>query len=997
LHRRSAYRAVRLMIPILIIFTSFSAFSGKIVPSESLFVTALTSENGLRQSMVSQVCQDERGLVWMVTGDGLHYFDGQEFKAFRVPYTHVYNQTDNVMRYLEAVSPGNFLLTSTSSLLQFNTSTSQFTIIYRKNGIYPIILNAFIDSKPIVWIHGMNFCLVDKGRLIPLKISNAAGNRLPGQFVPTDAARAGEDEIIITGDSGIIALNLSDRIADTHFRAAWVPVNDCRNIAKTRLGKTLVLAGTKIYTWQRGGKLTLYADTRIEGLKSFYIDSRDNVWLINQGGNKIYRMAGGTIKEIQLYTQNGTNTELLAPSIISIYEDSEHNLWFGTDGSGVLVYSPGLVQFQKSNIGFIRCMAVYNHSIWAGTFNNGLWQLSFDLDKATRINPSHFGNDIYFLDLAADNLGRLWIVTRNGVEVISKNAERVWQYPLTCLNAKFINQGKDTLLLVYDNHLLRFRTSRVPECYSSDLFLPARAFVQWEGHYWIGSADGLMRYETKSGLTNPTNYYTRSNRISAVPVYGLLLHQGLLWAATGNGLRSYLPGGKLSPNPAGNGLMNDDVVYSVLPDKLGRLWFTGNSGLGCYLPAEKRVIRFTAKNNLQSLEFNYNAACSNGDDQLYFGGIQGINRIDPRAFTPGKKVPSVRLISLFVSDTAFTPGIPPANPVFNLSRLAPHISGKVFSTNYLNAGSFLFSYLLQGYQADWSKPGNDPSFTYRNLPPGKYRLYVKCADMYLNWSQPRLLLSFTITPPFYATWWFMAVIALCLVLITILVVKKIQRIRYQSRIREMERQYAIEKERSRISKDMHDEVGASLTRISILSELAKKQREPEKAQQLIDQISEISGGVVDEMSEIIWAMNPRNDTLDSFTSYIRQHASSYLESAEIEGVFSFPGEIPALHMSSELRRNLFLTVKEAFHNIVKHSGAGNVHMHLFTENGKLRIIIDDDGVGFAMDQVNSWGNGLTNMHKRIEELGGSFRISSETGRGTTIDFSVSLNQKDNSH
>jgi signal transduction histidine kinase len=228
-------------------------------------------------------------------------------------------------------------------------------------------------------------------------------------------------------------------------------------------------------------------------------------------------------------------------------------------------------------------------------------------------------------------------------------------------------------------------------------------------------------------------------------------------------------------------------------------------------------------------------------------------------------------------------------------------------------------------------------------------------------------------------------------------VKQVQRMQYQARIREMERQFAIEKERSRISKDMHDEVGASLTRISILSELAKKQREPEKAQQLIDQISEISGGVVDEMSEIIWAMNPRNDTLDSFTSYIRQHASSYLESAEIEGVFNFPGEIESLHMSSELRRNLFLTVKEAFHNIVKHSGAGKVHMRLLAEKGNLTIVIEDDGVGFNMDQISGWGNGLTNMNKRIEELGGSFNIKSAVGSGTAIEFSVKLNPKDNSH
>jgi hypothetical protein len=185
-------RVETILILLLALFPAFGGnnlYGQQAYESEALYVKAFTNDDGLRQSMVSQVCQDERGLVWMVTGDGLHYFDGQEFKAFRVPYTHVYNQTDNVMRYLSVVNPGNFLLTSTSSLLQFNTANSQFKSIYRKDGIYPIILNAFIDSEPIVWIHGLNFCLVDNGKLIPFKISTDNGNSLPDQFVPSDAVR----------------------------------------------------------------------------------------------------------------------------------------------------------------------------------------------------------------------------------------------------------------------------------------------------------------------------------------------------------------------------------------------------------------------------------------------------------------------------------------------------------------------------------------------------------------------------------------------------------------------------------------------------------------------------------------------------------------------------------------------------------------------------------------------------------------------------------------
>jgi signal transduction histidine kinase len=190
---------------------------------------------------------------------------------------------------------------------------------------------------------------------------------------------------------------------------------------------------------------------------------------------------------------------------------------------------------------------------------------------------------------------------------------------------------------------------------------------------------------------------------------------------------------------------------------------------------------------------------------------------------------------------------------------------------------------------------------------------------------------------------------------------------------------------------MHDDLGASLTRISILSELAKKQQDDAvRSQQIIEQISTISGSVVDDMSEIIWAMNPRNDTFDSFTAYIREYVSSYLESAGIEGHFQFPRDTHPHKMSSELRRNLFLTVKEAMHNTVKHAGAGNVFMQMVLDKTCLRVTFSDDGKGFLTDKVQGWGNGLINMRKRIEENGGRFEIISDIGKGTKIDLSVNL-------
>jgi signal transduction histidine kinase/ligand-binding sensor domain-containing protein len=989
---------IKILLLISVFFIISKSFSQQIHDSENLSVTPFTNENGLRQSMVSQVCQDQQGLIWAVTGDGLHYFDGQEFKAFRVPYNDVYNQTDNVMRFLVSSGPGELTLTSNSSLLQFNSTNAKFKIVYRKEGIYPIVLNTTIDKCPLIFIRGLNFCLLKNNRLITLKFVYEQNAESLPEFVPINSIQSGRNEILITGEQGILVLQLNSRLSDSVFKVKRIPLPGCRNAAKTSKGKIFVLAGNKIYTWQKDGNLSLYADTKLEGVQNMFVDSKENIWLTDKTANKIYRFTEGSIREINLYTHIGKSAELLKPNIIDIFEDREHNIWFGTDGNGLLLHSPGQVQFQKANIGFVRCLTAFNKNIWAGTFNNGLWELSPDLSKAERIRASHFGNTVYFLDFTADNSGRLWIATRNGLEVVNEKGENLWTYPFQCLHAKFISKGGDSILLVYDNQLLRFKSSVKPVCYRSDKYIAARALLKVNGNYWVGTAYGLYRYSEKLGFNQSLAFLPAEHKLSSIPVYGMLFHDGLIWIASGNGVSCYNQDGTAHKLSGCFNELKNDVIYSILADDLGRFWITGNNGIGCISPAEDRIMFFNSKNNLQSLEFNHNASYSSAGDNLYFGGIQGLNQINPGKFKPDKDPPVVQLISLFVSDTAYSPCIPEPKPEFKLSRLAPHISGKVFSTDYANSGSLLYSYYLEGYQSTWSKPSNNAAFTYRNLPPGDYRLFVKCADTYMNWSNPSQLLYFSISPAYYTTWWFMVLFSILILGITTFVVKRIQQVQYQERIRIIEREFAIEKERLRISKDMHDEVGASLTRISILSELAKKQQnEPEKERQIINQISEISGDVVDEMSEIIWAMNPRNDTFDSFTSYIRQYASSYLESAGIKGVFSFPEQIPLQPMSSELRRNLFLTVKEALHNIVKHSGASTVHMSLNFDKQSLRIKIEDDGKGFDPAKIRGWGNGLTNMRKRLEELEGTFEISPEEGKGTKVEFAVSLNQKDKSH
>lgn len=216
--------------------------------------------------------------------------------------------------------------------------------------------------------------------------------------------------------------------------------------------------------------------------------------------------------------------------------------------------------------------------------------------------------------------------------------------------------------------------------------------------------------------------------------------------------------------------------------------------------------------------------------------------------------------------------------------------------------------------------------------------------------------------------------------------------------KDLDRQLMLEKERARISQDMHDDVGASLTRISILSELARNRPDiTGETQQWLGQISDTSRNVMEEMSQIVWALNPKNDTLEGLAAYLRRFANEYLEPTSVNYRFDFPVSLPARALSVEIRRNVYLVVREALHNMVKHSGAARVEIRFTIDDimsrgqsprERFTILIRDDGKGFDPDKLEFPGNGLVNMRKRMNDIGGEFYIKSAKGSGTEIELVV---------
>jgi signal transduction histidine kinase len=242
-----------------------------------------------------------------------------------------------------------------------------------------------------------------------------------------------------------------------------------------------------------------------------------------------------------------------------------------------------------------------------------------------------------------------------------------------------------------------------------------------------------------------------------------------------------------------------------------------------------------------------------------------------------------------------------------------------------------------------------------------------------------------VNPFIWQTWWFRGATLGLLTFAIIAIVRYVSFRRLHSQLRPLERQAALDKERSRIAKDIHDDLGGSLTQIKLLFELAQRNRtEPEKLDALGQEGVGATRQIMKSMDEIVWAINPRNDSLPHLIDYIGQFAIEFLAHADIRCRVDFPDRPVQWAVSPEVRHNLFLTVKEALNNVIRHSGANEVWLRVTATEKLLTIIVEDNGHGFEQKTPDAFADGLSNINRRMAEIGGQATIESTAGTGTRI-------------
>ena len=696
--------------------------------------------------------------------------------------------------------------------------------------------------------------------------------------------------------------------------------------------------------------------------------------------------------------------------VSALFTDRQNQLWIGYTQSGVQLISPGNQMIKTyiispktgpHRISSVGAILKTNTSLYVGGwYADALCKLTndFKIEKWWNYLPpgkNKFSSNVG--DIYADKNSTLWIATFNGLVNMDEHTGRISIYRYdSSVNIdnrflKILPDGDSVLWLAgYNNGLSRFSLHthelQMMSYAGQEKFLWEIVFDK-KGNIWCANNNGyLERFDKQK--RNFTSFHFDSLTESSI-YYDLAYDSAYdnIWVASSSGLmRVDLQNLHAELFTERDGLPTTHVNLLCF-DRRHNLWIGTDRGLSVYDQRHNSFKNFYENNGLSTEKIDHSLSVG-ADGMLYIGADNSIMTMDVEAIDNHTEISPVYITGVIENGNLLQPAKQHGTRVVELPYNHNALSFEFAIADYINPGDNELLYRLEGWDKDFiqTKKGE---VNYNKLPPGKYVFSVKGINHNGIRNDKGDSVTIIIHPPFWGTWWFILLVSLVIFTLVVLAVRYISQRNLKDRLLILQNEQAVEKERNRISKDMHDDLGSGLTKIAIMSEVVKRQmHEPEKAKSQLENISASSRELVDNLQDIIWVLNPKNDTLESLAAYIREYSLKFFEPFGTEIRFEYPEKFPPVKLSEETRRNIFLTIKESFNNIAKHAWSNTIKMSILLLRGEIVFSIKDDGKGFDKNTVRQFGNGLVNMQNRIEQIGGKYKIVSEPGKGTETFISV---------
>lgn len=997
----------------------------------SLYFEKLTSQNGLSSNKVNCILQDSRGFIWFGTDDGLNRYDGNNFTIFRHQPANPHSISGNmIMDLLEDKNGILWIATGDGGLTRYDyrLSSRQQFVQYKhlpadSNSIPVNILNALLeDSRGYLWI-------ATSGAGV-LKFDKNAGTFIQATAGATSTCldlSFDKNGIIWVGRQGGGIMKINPQTGETkmdgryqnfyaklpHSTVTALFSDEEKNMWFGSWDKVLYRYNANTHTEEVFQKDQSPHSFMNDEVLCFTQDKTNNIWM--GGRNSGLHVYDKNLKKFYNHQYDPSREGTIADNKINcIFIDRSGVVWLGTN-KGVSIHNPAQQQFQQTfilappnvseglSINDFYCDKRQN--LWVAT-NQGLFMRKANetvftyrplLYKHDRLNVSKFFYDddgtlylgttysLFTYDVDRNKVNLLPNTEKDGVmnKIIASRVVSI---------VKDSIEGKPVLLVSPYGHFLAYydlvekkwvsrldSAKKIISTFNLKDNLIRKIYKTASGQIWLGMVkEGLGEWVKNSSPT--VKYYkndpVQKNVLSNNHVFDIAEdNKGNLWISTyGGGLHYFeQPGRKITHiNTTSN------LLEGLQIDNRGNVWMISNGNLHRYDPATQSYSSF----DIPDIEKSGGVRGYIYKDEagkMYVAGTNYFIEFDPLSIETITEMPKVYFTDFKIFNNSFNELL--TSKSISLNHNQNYFTIEFAAPHHTSATPVQYAYQLEGFDDNWIESGTRNAIPYSNLPGGRYTFKVRAVSSAGNREEDIAAISITIIPPFWKTWWFYA---LCAVF-TGLIIYGV----YRYRINEILKRQAI---RNKIAQDLHDHMGSTLSSISVYSQVAKIQNakgDHHLLEDVLGKIAATSSEMISEMNDIVWAINPRNDSMEKIVQRMESFAKPLLAAKNIQFSFSYSEEVFNVNLEMQKRKNFYLIFKETVNNALKYSGANTLSVHVKIRGNQLELLVQDNGSGFQVgnpDQASQSlsGNGLQNMSMRAREMKGDCVIESKPGEGTRI-------------
>jgi ligand-binding sensor domain-containing protein len=997
----------------------------------SLYFEKLTSQSGLSNNKVNCIVQDARGFIWFGTDDGLNRYDGKNFTIFRNQPGNAHSISGNMITdLLEDKSGILWIATADGGLTKydFRLSPRQQFVQYKHLPADPTsipvnILNALLEDP-----YG-NLWIATSGAGV-LKFDKQNETFTTGDLAKTNTCLDLEfdknGQIWVGRQGGGImkinprthAFSMDPRYHNLYAKLPHPTVtalyaDEEKNIWFGSWDKILYRYNDKKQIEENFQTTNQFWSFKNDEITSFRQDKFLNLWM--GGRNLGLQVYNKKLNRFYHYQHDPSREGTIADNKINcIYIDRSGVVWVGTN-KGVSIHNPTLQQFEQT---FLAEPGISSKEIIVNDFfkdkKNNLWIATTEGIYIRKAGASSFvfrpivykGNRLNVSKFFYDEKEGFYLGTNYSLFIYDQLHNTV---------QLLLNTEKDTVM----NKIIASRVvSIVKDTIDGKPVLLVSPYGHFLTYYDLVDKKWISRLDTVQNII-PT-FNIQDNLIRKF----YKTSDGKIWLANvkeglGEWINISKPKIKYYKNdPIRNDVLSNNHVFDIAEDRNGKLWIsTYGGGLHYFDRKTSKINHISATNNLlEGLQIDSRGfiwMISNGNlhrydpesgsytsfdlpdieksggirgyiyqdsqGKMYSGGTNYFVEFNPLAILAIREKPKVHFTDFKIFNNSFSDLL--CKQQISLNYNQNYFTIEFAAPHYMSASPVQYAYQLEGIDDDWIEAGIRNSIPYSNLPGGNYVFKVKATSNPGTWNDEIATLHITIIPPFWKTWWFYFICAVTAMMITYGL--------YRYRINELLKRQAI---RNKIAQDLHDNMGSTLSSISVYSQVAKIQYAKGNHQLLesvLGKIAMTSSEMISEMNDIVWAINPRNDSMEKILQRMESFAKPLLAVKNIQFSFRYPPEVLATNLDMQKRKNFYLIFKEAINNSLKYARCTSLSVDIKMKGSQVELIARDNGIGFTKETVNQTsqslsGNGLRNMQMRAKEMGGELNIESSTGKGTSV-------------